>query len=135
MFAVTFAFEESFENYVLKTPGKEEYLIEDVPLSQYMYIRELVSQDHSTPIPLVIVHREKVQVDIDNIYADIEQETKQMRNSFSQMTLSKKALVSSWNINEKFKVLLGSLSRCWADADGDRGRQRGKNDLEGDGDR
>lgn len=46
---------------ILQTPGKEEYLIADVHLSQYMYIREHVCQDQFSPIPLVIVHRGTIQ--------------------------------------------------------------------------
>ncbi|MPC56836.1 Phosphatidylinositol 4,5-bisphosphate 3-kinase catalytic subunit delta isoform [Portunus trituberculatus] len=59
--SVTFVMDQPAENYVLKTPGREEYLIADVPLSQYMYVREHVCQDDCSSVPLVIVHRKTIQ--------------------------------------------------------------------------
>ncbi|XP_042215110.1 phosphatidylinositol 4,5-bisphosphate 3-kinase catalytic subunit delta isoform-like isoform X2 [Homarus americanus] len=112
--SITFVMEEPPENYVLKTPGREEYLIADVPLVQYMYIRELVCHDEFSPIPLVIVHRGTIQVDIENIYERIEDlGVKHLRNSFSGMTLSKKKnvnFVSSWTIEEDFNFQIGTIS-------------------------
>ncbi|XP_047485037.1 phosphatidylinositol 4,5-bisphosphate 3-kinase catalytic subunit delta isoform-like isoform X1 [Penaeus chinensis] len=118
--SITFVIEEAAENYVLKTPGKEEYLIADVHLSQYMYIREYVCQDQFSPIPLVIVHRGTIQVDIDNICERIADGVKHMRNSFSGMTLSKKknvTFISSWSITDRFSFQIGTITKLNLDSD------------------
>nr|ALY05366.1 phosphatidylinositol 3-kinase [Palaemon carinicauda] len=112
--ALTFVMEEAQDSYVLKAPGKEEYFISNVPLSQYMYVREYVCQDEVSPIPLVIVHRGTIQVDIDNIYERIEDGgVKHLRNSFSSMTLKKKSInfISSWTIEENFSFQVGTISK------------------------
>uniref|UniRef100_A0A0P4WF28 Phosphatidylinositol-4,5-bisphosphate 3-kinase n=2 Tax=Scylla olivacea TaxID=85551 RepID=A0A0P4WF28_SCYOL len=116
--SVTFVMDQPAENYVLKTPGREEYLIADVPLSQYMYVREHVCQDDCSSVPLVIVHRKTIQVDIENLYGPIEDlGVKHIRNSFSGTTLIKKKYVSSWSINENFHFSIGTVSNMTVSAD------------------
>lgn len=115
---VTFGLDQPADSYVLKTPGREEYLIADVPLSQYMYVRELVCQDDCSSVPLVIVHWKTIQVDSENLYAPIEDVgVKHIRNSFSGMTLSKKKYISSWSISENFQFCVGTVCNMPLSAD------------------
>ena len=56
-----YGFTDFFFLYLHQTPGKEEFLIQNVPLSQYMYVRENLCQEEVVAIPLVIVHRKTIQ--------------------------------------------------------------------------
>ena len=51
---------EKPNDYLLKTPGREEYLIEEVPLIQYMSVQEHISQEEMQAMPLVAVYRSSV---------------------------------------------------------------------------
>ncbi|XP_076048999.1 phosphatidylinositol 4,5-bisphosphate 3-kinase catalytic subunit delta isoform-like [Oratosquilla oratoria] len=100
----------------LKAPGREEYLMADVPLSQFTYIREHISQEKS-PIPLVIVPNDSLEVPSDNTYEDLSNIFRNPRSSFSSMTATKMSFMSSWNIKEEFSFRVGSLSKLDTDSD------------------
>ncbi|CAL4097544.1 unnamed protein product, partial [Meganyctiphanes norvegica] len=111
---------EAAQEYVLKRPGCEEYLTSDVPLSQYEYVREYVCQDEIQPIPLIIVHRGTIQVDIENVYEHIEDfGLKTLRSSFSTMTLTKSRpnLISSWTVEHLFSFRVGTISKMNLDSE------------------
>ncbi|XP_076049000.1 phosphatidylinositol 4,5-bisphosphate 3-kinase catalytic subunit delta isoform-like [Oratosquilla oratoria] len=109
---------EDPKDYKLKAPGHEEYLIGDVPLSQFMYIREHIAQEELQPIHLVIVHKHTIQVPTDNIYESIEDiSIKSMRNSFSSLLRKNPHFISSWSIKEAFSFKVGSLSKLYVESE------------------
>ncbi|CAN7984927.1 unnamed protein product [Ixodes hexagonus] len=95
------------EGLVLKVCGREEYLLEELPLLQYKYVQEKVSEG-STP-QFSVVPISDIQMDHDMVYAQIEH---CMEPSFSRSSpaVQPDKLVSAWTIEEPFHVRVLSAS-------------------------
>ncbi|KAG0423968.1 hypothetical protein HPB47_000265, partial [Ixodes persulcatus] len=93
------------EGLVLKVCGREEYLLEELPLLQYKYVQEKVSEG-STP-QFTVVPISDIQTDHDMVYAQIE---RCMEPSFCRPSPHPDKLVSAWMIGDPFRVRVLSAS-------------------------
>ncbi|CAN7985181.1 unnamed protein product [Ixodes pacificus] len=93
------------EGLVLKVCGREEYLLEELPLLQYKYVQEKVSEG-STP-QFTVVPISDIQTDHDMVYAQIE---RCMEPSFCRPSPHPDRLVSAWMIGDPFRVRVLSAS-------------------------
>ncbi|PSN34153.1 hypothetical protein C0J52_10044 [Blattella germanica] len=101
-------------DFVLKVCGQEEYLVGDYPLTQFVYVQDMLARD-GVPT-LVTVSVNSVLVDVDNVYENPEDEIKHTRPSPSTLTSRKKGKhVSSWTINEQFTFRITAISRLNCD--------------------
>ncbi|KAF2351966.1 Phosphatidylinositol 3-kinase C2 domain [Trinorchestia longiramus] len=105
-------------NYIFKTVGREEYLVEEVPMFRYMIVQEHLAMREQHPLLVIVVERSLLDVDEDeNQYMETggpDSSSEGVRKSFSSMTLSKKKslnVVSSWTVSENFRVELGIISK------------------------
>ncbi|XP_075746884.1 phosphatidylinositol 4,5-bisphosphate 3-kinase catalytic subunit beta isoform-like isoform X2 [Rhipicephalus microplus] len=94
------------ESLVLKVCGREEYLLEELPLLQYKYVQDKISE--GTPPKFLIVPINDIQTDHDIVYAQIEQH--HPGSKFSRMVLDQCQCVSAWTIKEAFRVRVVSAS-------------------------
>ncbi|XP_075746816.1 phosphatidylinositol 4,5-bisphosphate 3-kinase catalytic subunit beta isoform-like [Rhipicephalus microplus] len=94
------------ESLVLKVCGREEYLLEELPLLQYKYVQDKISE--GTPPQFLIVPISDIQTDHDIVYAQIEQRDPASKSS--RMVLDQCKCVSAWTIKEAFRVRVVSAS-------------------------
>lgn len=108
---------EKPEDFTLKVCGQEEYLLNDHPIIQFLYIQECIAKD---VIPVLItVSIKNIHIDNDDIYSKIDSDTltRTTRPSFSTLTLRKKGKhTCAWNIDEQFTFNVNGISRLNCDA-------------------
>ncbi|XP_076360353.1 phosphatidylinositol 4,5-bisphosphate 3-kinase catalytic subunit beta isoform-like isoform X1 [Tachypleus tridentatus] len=106
------------ESYLLKICGREEYLLDNYPLSQYKYIRQMIA-DEKTP-ELLMVSMVNIELEVDNIYESLDDILTKKANSVNgTMTLSRKKLhtVSAWNIEEPLVISIDRVCKLNRDDD------------------
>lgn len=94
------------ESLVLKVCGREEYLLEELPLLQYKYVQDKISEGR--PPQFLIVPISDIQTDHDIVYAQIEQ--REPDNGSSRAALHQGQSVSAWTIKEAYRVTVTSAS-------------------------
>lgn len=94
------------ESLVLKVCGREEYLLEELPLLQYKYVQEKIAEGR--PPQFLIVAISDIQTDHDIVYAQIEQSAPVSVSS--REALAQDESVSAWTIKETFRVRVVSAS-------------------------
>lgn len=94
------------ENLVLKVCGREEYLLEELPLLQYKYVQDKVSEGR--PPQFLTVPISDIQTDHDIVYAQIEPSCPV--GACSRPGLEKEQCVSAWTITDPFRVRVVSAS-------------------------
>uniref|UniRef100_T1ISF0 phosphatidylinositol 3-kinase n=1 Tax=Strigamia maritima TaxID=126957 RepID=T1ISF0_STRMM len=105
--------EERVEDYALKICGQEEYLLGEYPLSQFKYMRGMLSKDM---IPqLVTVSITSILVEADDPYVNIESlETKRMKSG--TLTSRRRPKTScSWSVEEQFSFRVNAVQKLNCD--------------------
>ncbi|XP_064460936.1 phosphatidylinositol 4,5-bisphosphate 3-kinase catalytic subunit beta isoform-like isoform X2 [Ornithodoros turicata] len=95
--------DHGMENLVFKVLGKEEYLLEELPLMQYKYIEEKISA--GSPPQLGIIPVSDIETDHDLVYSSIEEclgSACCRRGAPQHRSVS--PAVSAWSITEHFIV-------------------------------
>ncbi|KAL1454700.1 hypothetical protein MTO96_043707, partial [Rhipicephalus appendiculatus] len=94
------------ESLVLKVCGREEYLLEELPLLQYKYVQDKISE--GIPPQFLIVPISDIETDHDIVYAQIEQRNPASGSLRAELDQAK--CVSAWTITEAFRVRVVSAS-------------------------
>lgn len=94
------------EALVLKVCGREEYLLEELPLLQYKYVQDKLSEGR--PPQFLVVPISDIQTDHDIVYAQIEHGGPD--SGHSRLALEQEPCVSAWTVTEPFRVTIVSAS-------------------------
>lgn len=94
------------ESLVLKVCGREEYLLEELPLLQYKYVQDKISEGIAPQF--LIVPISDIQTDHDIVYAQIDQ--RDPTSGSPRAALDQSQCVSAWTIKEAFRARIVSAS-------------------------
>ncbi|XP_072943702.1 phosphatidylinositol 4,5-bisphosphate 3-kinase catalytic subunit delta isoform [Epargyreus clarus] len=95
-------------NYVLKVCGREEYLLGDHPLIQFLYIQEMLSKNGVPQVMLVNMEKLSLTASCDvNCYAVSER--KRLPTSEHSNTMKKKKTESSWKIEKNYTCMVQTV--------------------------
>ncbi|XP_046964995.1 phosphatidylinositol 4,5-bisphosphate 3-kinase catalytic subunit delta isoform [Vanessa cardui] len=93
-------------NYVLKVCGREEYLLGDHPLIQFLYIQEMLSRDG---VPQVMtVSMDKIAVACEFQYYSLS-ERRRLASEQSNTIRKKKNYESSWKIERNYSCMVQTV--------------------------
>nr|BAQ19553.1 phosphatidylinositol 4,5-bisphosphate 3-kinase catalytic subunit beta isoform [Patiria pectinifera] len=91
---------EEEDQYMIKVKGKQDYLMGNYPLSQFMYIRNCISTD-SRPELLLL---KKFDMKVDELFVNPMLTALLQKEDESPSIPPKKGKTLSWDIQERFKV-------------------------------
>lgn len=100
-------------NLVLKVCGREEYFLEQLPLIQYKYVEEKISE--GSPPELSIVPISDIQTDHDLVYCSIEECMGPACERRLVSPRSSNQCVSAWTISSTYAVHVVSVTDINAD--------------------
>ncbi|XP_076360184.1 phosphatidylinositol 4,5-bisphosphate 3-kinase catalytic subunit beta isoform-like isoform X4 [Tachypleus tridentatus] len=103
---------ESVAAYLLKISGREEFLFKDYPLSQYKYIRQMISDEKTSE--LIMISKASVELEHDNVYESIDDIfTNKTSTVNGAMTLSRKKTytISAWTIQDPFIIKINGVCK------------------------
>lgn len=107
-------FRRRINDYILKICGQEEYIFGDYPLIQFIYIQDRLSRGE---VPTVVVkYVSDVYVFTSNYVEEKKSSHTQINGKSNSSTLRKKnKQKSSWDIDDKFEVMVQTISNLNVD--------------------
>ncbi|XP_041977720.1 phosphatidylinositol 4,5-bisphosphate 3-kinase catalytic subunit delta isoform [Aricia agestis] len=97
---------ENPRNYVLKVCGREEYLLGDHPLIQYLYIQEILAKDLVPQVMTVSMDKVSLTSETQNYLLP---ERRRLTSEQSNTIRKKKNNESSWNIEKNYSCTVRTV--------------------------